>query len=212
MSDQVLDVIDNMLKAQINTLQFSQQKFNTSGRYHMPISPVHLYIPIYCHSTLFCRLLAIVDQLADSYPVMESPTIILRDTFITVIYSDVDPASFAGQTVTALVGSNFEFQSLMIQQVGLEPSDLATGSITIPQTLFNGLSLGSRIRMVYNMFLNEGLFVRRQQYLEQNNRTYSKLASIVMAARVAGGIHISDLHQPVEQSYYKNPVHSCCNS
>lgn len=164
------------------------------------------------HSTLFCRLLAIVDQLVDSYPVIESPTIILRDTFITVIYSDVDPASFAGQTVTALVGSNFEFQSLMMQQVGLEPSDLATGSITIPQTLFNGLSLGSRIRMVYNMFLNEGLFVRRQQYLEQNNRTYSKLASIVMAARVAGGIHISDLHQPVEQSYYKNPVHSCCDS
>ena len=146
-----------------------------------------------------------MDQLADTYPIVDSPTMLLRDTYAMVMF-DVDPASFAGHTVTVLKGTDFQFQGFTMGQIGLEASDQATGSIAVPQTLFNGLNLGSQVRMVYSMFLTESLFVRRQQYLEQNNFTYSRLGSIVMAARVAGGIRITGLQQPVEQSYYKNPV------
>ena len=146
-----------------------------------------------------------MDQVADAYPVVNSPIIILRDTFAIVIY-DTNPTSFAGQTVTALKGTDFQFQAFTMEQIGLEPSDQATAAITVPQSLFNGLNPGSQARMVYNIFLNEGLFVRRQQYLEQSNQTYSRLGSIVISARVAGRAPITDLQQLVEQSYYKNPV------
>ena len=39
MSDQVLDAIDNMLKAPIDDLQSSHEQFNTSGRYHPHLIP-----------------------------------------------------------------------------------------------------------------------------------------------------------------------------
>jgi len=50
-----------------------------------------------------------MDQVENAYPVVNSPTIILRDTFAIVIH-DTNPTSFAGQTVTALKGTDFQFQ------------------------------------------------------------------------------------------------------
>ena len=157
---------------------------------------------------LFLRIRSMLDQLADTYPLTRNPTIIARDTFAIVIYSGVNPASFAGQTVTALMGNTFQFRGFTIENIGQQALNEATGSITLPRTLFNGRNLVRPVKLVFNMYLTESLFVRRQQYLMQTNRTYNRLGSIVMAARISGGVRISGLEQPVQQSYYKNPVSS----
>ena len=157
---------------------------------------------------LFLRIRSMLDQLADAYPLTRNPTIIARDTFAIVIYSGVNPASFAGQTVTALMGNTFQFRGFTIENIGQQALNEATGSITLPRTLFNGRNLVRPVKLVFNMYLTESLFVRRQQYLMQTNRTYNRLGSIVMAARISGGVRISGLEQPVQQSYYKNPVSS----
>lgn len=159
---------------------------------------------MYC--VLVLRIRSMLDQLADAYPLTRNPTIIPRDTFAIVMYFGINPASFNGQTVTALMGNTFQFSGFTNENIGLQASSEATGSITLPRTLFNGRNLVSPVKLVFNMYLSEGLFVRRQQYLMQTNRTYNRLGSVVMAARVAGRTRVSELEQPVEQSYYKNPV------
>ena len=154
-----------------------------------------------------CRLLAVLEQLADTYPlaVGTSSEIILRKNFGIVIVP-VDPEAFSGQALSALLGSQFDFSGIGSEDIVFETIEGATASIVLPPTLFDGLDVGNDVRIVCNIYVNDRLFLRRQDYLEENKLTNNKLESIIISARIADNITVSSLEDPVQVTFLKNPV------
>lgn len=151
-------------------------------------------------------MLAALNRLADGYPLPndDSTRIILQDTFAIVI-TQVNVSSFTGQALSALLGSSFDFRGISRENIAFTAAADATASISLPETLFDGLAL-SEAKLVYGIFLTSGLFLRREEYLQQNDLVNNTLGSIVIAAHIAGGIRISSLEQPVELMFLKDPV------
>ena len=78
----------------------------------------------------------------------------------------------------------------------------ATASITLPGMLLSGTDLNRNARIVYFVYLSDGLFLMRTSYTE---RPYTRVGSILLGANV-GNTSQSDLDQPVQLKFLKNPV------
>lgn len=137
-----------------------------------------------------------IDDLADNLPVEDnSPMVLVFITFGLIVYPSVTPEAFTGQRVSAS---------------DIDDNSDSEASIDLPSTLFLGLPnpLQSR-RVVFGLFQNEALFVRRQTYLQQNNRINNLVGSdAVISARISGGERVMGLSDPVEIQFRKKPV---CN-
>ena len=149
------------------------------------------------------RLLVAIDELADSYPVTNETFVLTKNNFALAIYPEVDTFGFPGEGFSADLGNMFTFNGT---RVLLEASDDATASISLPATLLDGLNTRLTPKLVFSLFLSEGLFVRRREYLQNSNLSAIRLGSIVIASHIAGGVSVSGLQDPVQTTFLTNPV------
>ena len=119
------------------------------------------------------------------------------------IYPEVNTFGFPGEGFSADLGKTFTFNGTKVLLVA---SDNATASISLPATLLDGLNTRLTPRLVFSFFLNEGLFVRRREYLQNNNVSAIRLGSIVIASHITGGVRVSNLQDPVRTTFITNPV------
>ena len=149
------------------------------------------------------RLLAAIDALADGYPSSSNgPDYDLHDAF-GVIIREVNPTSFSDKILSVHLD---DIPGISTDEISLQSFPGSSASITLPGTLFDGLNLGSEATIVYYVFLNESLFLRREDYLERQNRTSFQLGSIVLAGHVVGEDRVNNLAQPVTLTFQKNEV------
>ena len=169
-----------------------------------PPPPPHTHTHMHTHTH---RLLVILEELADGYPVTNETVIIAKNMFATAIYPQINTTVFLGEGFSADLGSTFIFNGIDKEKIGLSASEDATASINLPLTLFNGLTLSdASSKLVFSFFLNEGLFVRRREFIQNNSLAAIRLGSIVIAAHIAGGVAASSLEDPVRTTYITNPV------
>ena len=119
------------------------------------------------------------------------------------IYPEVNTFGFPGEGFSADLGNTFTFNGTNVLLVA---SDDATASISLPATLLDGLNTRLTPRLVFSFFLNEGLFVRRREYLQNSNMSAIRLGSIVIASHITGGVRVSNLQDPVQTTFITNPV------
>ena len=133
----------------------------------------HMYTHTYTHThahthththTHTHRLLVILEELADGYPISNETVIIAKNMFATAIYPQFNTTVFLGEGFSADLGDTFIFNRIDKENIGLSASEDATASINLPSTLFNVLTLSNNsAKLVFSFFLNDGLFVRRRE-------------------------------------------------
>ena len=172
----------------------------------------HTYTHTHAHThththTHTHRLLVILEELADGYPISNETVIIAKNMFATAIYPQFNTTVFLGEGFSADLGDTFIFNRIDKENIGLSASEDATASINLPSTLFNGLTLSNNsAKLVFSFFLNDGLFVRRREYVQNNSLAAIRLGSLVIASHIAGGVDVSSLADPVQTTYITNPV------
>ena len=111
--------------------------------------------------------------------------------------------------MSVLLGDSFNFSTIDVGNVALEEISGATASANLSPAVFERISNSSgRVVIVYNVFLNEGLFLRREEYLQENKLTDNKLASIVLGVHIVDGVRELDLYGPLQLMFLKHPVRS----
>ena len=137
-----------------------------------------------------------------------SSEVILRRTFaVAIVTADNATGTFSDQTLSVLLGSSFNFQDIETDNVVLGSASGATASIRVPGSFSNGLGFGGQARLVCSVYLNRGLFLRRQPYLEERGLRYRRVGSIIISANLAGSdIQVPDLQDPVQLTFLKDPV------
>ena len=138
-----------------------------------------------------------------------SSEVILRRTFaIAIVTADNSTGMFSDQTLSVLLGSSFNFQDIETDNVVLGSASGATASIRVPGSFSNGLGFGGQAsRLVCNVYVSRGLFLRRQPYLEERGLRYRRVGSIIISANLAGSdMQVYDLQDPVQLTFLKDPV------
>ena len=150
-------------------------------------------------------MMAVLDRLSDVLPVPTSPRLITKDMFVIIIYDGLSPQTFNGQAVFANIDAEFTTDAFQDSHISFAPSDGSpTASIALPRSLLTGRTENQRI--VFNFFLNDGLFIRRDSYIAENNLQNDKLGGLAVAARIAGGVKVNDLRDRVNMTFAINPV------
>ena len=149
--------------------------------------------------------MAVLDRLSDVLPVPRSPRLVVKDMFVIIIYHPLSPQTFNGQAVFANIDAEFTTDAFHTSHISFNSSDGSpTASIALPRSLLAG-RMGDQ-RIVFNFFLNDGLFIRRDSYITENNLQNDKLGGLAVAARIAGGVKVNDLGDPVNMTFAINPV------
>ncbi len=142
-------------------------------------------------------------------PIPENETqVVIPLKSFAVSVQEVQPDDFAGQTFSALFGSNFDFEDdETINASGLVFTDNAnaTASLTLPSNLFSYLgnnmnltNMSTHPRITQSVFLTDSLFLRR----ENNNL---EVGSIIIAAAISGST-VSGLDPPIALTFVKRQV------
>ena len=153
----------------------------------------------------FSRMMAALDRLSDSFPVTQTPQLIVKDMYVIIIYDSLSPQTFNGQAVFANIGAEFTTDAFQESHISFNSFDgVPSASIDVPRALLNGRTGDHRI--IFNFFLNNGFFVRRDSYITANNLQYNKLGGLAVAAHIAGGVKVTDLSDPVSMTFTINPV------
>ena len=161
---------------------------------------------------LLCRLRAILEHLADTYPLpsglqdLRPSFTIIKDTFAMRIRL-VHPDTFTGDALSVMFEDSFYLVD------AFQHNDLITGIdedaaayISLPASLFEGLNLGTdEARLVYGVYLKDTLFMRRSNYVEEQELV-NEVGGIVMSGRISSGVQVSNLEEQVQLSFAKNPV------
>ena len=147
-----------------------------------------------------------MERLSDSYPfTTPNPLVIVKDMYVIVIYDSLSPQMFAGQVVFANIDAEFTTDAFQESHISFNSFDrVPTASIGLPRSLLSGRNGDHRI--VFNFFLNDGFFIRRDSYIAANNLNNSKLGGLAVAAHIAGGVKVTDLGDPVNMTFTINPV------
>ena len=159
-----------------------------------------------------CRLREMLENLADNYPLpsglqdLRPSFTIIRDTFAIMIRL-VHPDTFTGDTLSIMLGDNFDsVDAFRHENLITGINEDATAYISLPSGLFEGLNLGiDEVRLVYDIYLKDTLFMRRSNYVEEQELT-NEVGSIVTSGRISSGVQVSNLEEKVELSFTKNPV------
>ena len=147
-----------------------------------------------------------LNYLSDNLPITltEDSRVIVKDMFVIIIYNSLSSQSSTGRVVFADIGSEFTADAFQISHIWLDWFDgIATASIGLPNSLLSGY-LG-RYHLVFNFFLNDGLFIRRDSYITANNLQYDNIGGLMVAAHIAG-VNVTDLSNPVYMTFTINPV------
>ena len=149
--------------------------------------------------------MAALERLSDSYPVTDNPHVISKGMFVIIIYDSLSPQTFNGQAVFADIDAEFTTSAFQESHISFDSFDgVPTASIGLPRSLLSGRTGDHRI--VFNFFLNNGFFIRRDSYITANNLQYDKLGGLAVAAHIAGGVKVADLKDPVNMTFTINPV------
>ena len=152
------------------------------------------------------RMMAALEHLSDNFPVTttEDSRVIIKDMFVIIIYNSLSAQHFTGQVLFADIGAKFITYTFQINHILFDWFDgVPTASIGLPHSLLNGLA--GEHRIVFNFFLNDGFFIRRDSYITENNLQYSKLGGLTMAAHITG-VKVTDLSDPVYMTFTINQV------
>ena len=154
---------------------------------------------------LRCRLLESLEVVAESIPIPENstePVVIMQPTF-AVSVQEVDPQSFAGFTFSASIDSGSEEElgndSLSFGGDGDTAMRPAT-SMSLPPSLFQSIPVTNATRITQSVFVNDGLFLRRNATINQQ-----EVGAIILAAEVVGS-RVSGLDPPITLIFLKNQV------
>ena len=203
-------MIDNLLQAPIEELEIAQDNFNVTGRCvtnYLTYGTLFVIPLMWGH---FCphRLLAAIEKLADSYPISSSDFIqrVLKYTFAIVIVRLQPAPPFSGQNISFVLGDNFDFRGIQVSDVTFGLSTGATASITLPGVLFTSQYLSNNTRIVYRCFLNSRPFLRRREYITREGLQYNRVGSVAVTAHTVNGFIPSELREPVQLKFLKNPV------
>ena len=146
----------------------------------------------------------------DSYPLPENPPLLLlQDTFATVVDFNLNPQTFSGSFVSFSAGNSSDSGFTEDDVIMGEPaSDSSAGvtSISLSGDLAAVLMGQQDPRIAFTVYATEGLFLERQEYVSDSNRTALILGSVVVAARVSGGVTVSDIENVVTLTFAKNQV------
>ena len=89
------------------------------------------------------------------------------------------------------------------------PSD-STASISLPESLFDDLSLtqtnATTVRLVYSVFVDDALFQPRPESPSAQTFEGFAVGSVLISAAVATGSPVQDLRDPVRMTLQKNRV------
>ena len=153
-----------------------------------------------------------LERMADTYPFPSgvqdlSPSFtITRDMYAIQIHL-VHPDTFTGDALSVMFRDSFYLVD------ALQPDDLfmgidenAAAYISLPASLFEGLNVSiDEARIVYNVYLKDTLFMRRSNYVEEQELV-NEVGAIVMSGRISSGVQVSNLEEQVQLSFAKNPV------
>ena len=109
----------------------------------------------------------------------------------------------ASQNLSIILGNSFNFQGIEESNIITEVSNNATASVSAPESLFAGLPPDTQAKIVYAIFLDSQLFLRRRIYIQHHGFTYNRIGSLVLSTYVA---NVTTLRQPVQLRFLKNPV------
>jgi len=146
----------------------------------------------------------VIELLANNYPVLRNDTLtlILRNTFAVVIRI-INTDFPASQNLSIILGNSFKFQGIEDSNITAEVSNNATASVSTPESLFAGLPPDTQAKIVYTIFLDSQLFLRRRIYIQHRGFTYNRIGSLMLSTYVA---NVTSLRQPVQIHFLKNPV------
>ena len=141
-----------------------------------------------------CRLLGLLDQIVESYPVGQSPQPVVRDMFGCVVHQARPSQSIS---FNAAIADTIQVTNVVNPHL----------TITTPSSLLDQLSISSTLSLAFCVFKDESLFVRRSSYLIDQNRASFQLGSSVVSARLSGGVSVKDLEDPVDMTFTRKQVH-----
>ena len=149
------------------------------------------------------RLLDAVQMVTAKIPIPPNhtgPVILPQDSF-AVSAQEVDPEKFDTEVFSVNLGRNpFLDDDLALNEDSLDFSAVTspTASLTLPQTLFDSLTVRNSSRITQSVFLTDALYLRR-------NKSSLKVGSVVMAASIINST-ADELNPPISIKFLKNPV------
>lgn len=143
--------------------------------------------------TCSIRLLNVMNQLTEFYPITQIPTPIVRDMFGCSLYP-----SLGGQPLT--------FSPSVGDNIQLEEAANPSLSIALPVSLGAASGLSTPPSLAFCAHKTGGFFVRRRSYLAQGSQGALKLSSNVASARLSMGVTVRGLQDPVKMTFSKKEV------
>ena len=140
-----------------------------------------------------CRIRDQLDQLLETYPIRDTPQLVIRDMFGCSLYPDL------GDTALS-------FSPGLGDAIQLVAAPTPNLTITLPDTLVADAGFSTPPSLVFCGYKSESLFVRRESYLEDTGRGSLQLASGVVSARPAMSQRVTGLTENVKMTFIKNQV------
>lgn len=134
------------------------------------------------------------DYLVEHYPITQNPQPLTMDTFGCLIYEIANPPH--------LIDFRPGLDNGQFQLIGAAEPVL---TFTLPASVTTGLNPTPRSAALC-VFENQAMFLRRNSYSLDNNQTDLLVGSYVVAARLAGGVLVKDLQDPVAMSFDRKMV------
>lgn len=133
-----------------------------------------------------------------SYPLPDTPPLLLlQDAFTAFIDFNFNSDTFTGSSAAFSTGNSS----------GLGPTeDDDNPSISLSSDLASILGSQEDSRIVFTMYTTEGLFLEREEFISDSNRTNLVLGSVVLAARLSQGVTVSSIENVVTLTFTKNEV------
>ena len=135
-----------------------------------------------------------LDHLLEQYPLTQMSQPLTTDTFGCMLHDLADGPRLIDFRPAVLNG--------LVQFNGVEEPDI---TFTFQASVMASLNPAPR-SIALCIFLNEGLFPRRNDYLLAKNQTKHLLGGYVVSARFSGGISVEGLQDPVDMSFVRKKV------
>ena len=168
-------------------MQDSQAEHNTSSRLAITLKFFNCFV-------LFYRILELIENVVDNIPITNaSEPVVITQKFFSISLQLVEAFIQSDQVVT--------IDSIQ-HNISSEFSDnIPTTSVSFPSSLFSQLAsnLTNTSRIANIFFLTDSLFVK-------SNSSNDLVSSIVISTSVFGVKSISELMNPINNSFQINPV------
>jgi len=143
------------------------------------------------------RFLEGFNSLLDGYPLVQDLHTISKSHFACIIHRI--PSS----------SRSYDFRpGLENGQIQLLGSARPVATFTLPRSAVESTRPAPQ-SVAFCMFTEESLFVRRNSYLQQRNRTNFELGGYVITSRFGQGVKARDLQEPVTMNFVRREVSKC---